>query len=492
MTDINTFYDKKSIAKNLIWLALLCILCKTTKGIAFAVLIPIALAFVMQARNTALLFVIFLSAAAMTINPFFMPHTMVFAVSQKVLMLMASVFLSLQIFGRRHSGLITPLLSLVPYLVYMAVVSQSGWSPVISNLKLVLFTMIYFAFYGCAVRVIEDRSDERKVRAMILTLAVFYILGSFVLLLAFPGISYMSPDEILENPGAISLFMGATNHSQALGPTMAMFSVILFADLMFSIQKPDRLYVALLLLVPLLIYKTSSRTAMGSYVAGMAFVTFFAMRSRGIIKTRWRLAVTNFMLMAAVFGAISISVVPPLRDKATRFLVKNYSGETVVSKETILASRTAVLEGTLANWRRSPVIGNGFQVSDRMQGVKVDSIRDMLTAPVEKSTWTYAILEEGGVIGMVLFSVFLLTALGQMVRRQAYIGASMLFTFVMVNFGEFGMFSMSAEGGLFWCMVFVGVILDYKRYIAIRQREEQAAFERSMQFGEPVMFGPPA
>ena len=484
------FYDKKALVHGLLWLVALFVTCKFTKGVAFALLIPVALVFVMQARNTALLFVIFFSAAAMTMNGFFMPHTVEFVVSQKVLMLMASVFLSLQIFGRRHSGLITPLLSLVPYLMYMALVSQSGWSPVISNLKLVLFTMIYFAFYGCAVRVIEDRSDERKVRTMVLVLAIFYIFGSLALL-AFPGISYMSPDEMLNNPGAISLFKGATNHSQALGPTVAMFSVILFADLMFSIQKPDRLYVALLLLAPFLIYKTSSRTAMGSYVAGMAFVTFFAMRSRGIIKTRWRLAVTNFMLMAAVFGAISISVIPSLRDKATRFLVKNYSGETFVSKETILASRTSVLEGMLTNWRRSPVIGNGFQVSDRMKGVQVDSIRDMLTAPVEKSTWTYAILEEGGVIGMVLFSVFLLTSLGLMVKRQAYIGASMLFTFIMVNFGEFGIFAMSAGGGLFWCMGFVGVILGYKRYVAIRQREEQAAFERSMLLGEPVMFGPP-
>lgn len=482
MSGDNTFYDKKSIAKNLMWLVLLFTACKFSRGFAFALLIPITLAFIMQGRNTALLFVIFISAAAMVVNPYFMPHSVAFVVSQKVLMLLAAFILSLQVFGRRHSALITPLLSLFIYLVYMVFVSQGGWAPAISNLKLFLFTMIYCAYYGCAVRVIEDRSDDQKVRTMILTLGMFYIFGS-ILLMPFPGISYMSGEEILNNPMTISLFMGATNHSQALGPTVAMFSVLLFADLMFSIQRPDKLYMLMLFLAPFILYRTSSRTAMGSYVAGMAFVTFFAMRSIGMIKTKWRRAVTNFMLTVIVLGSISISVVPPLRDRATRFLLKSYSGETAISKEVILSSRAAVLDKTLANWREKPLTGNGFQVSDKMVNVQIKGIKDMLSAPVEKSTWTYAILEEGGVIGMILFSVFLLTSIGLMLKRHAYIGASVLFTFVMVNFGEFGIFSMSAEGGLFWCMVFMGVILDYKRYVVMRQRDAQAAFERSIAYG---------
>ena len=222
---------------------------------------------------------------------------------------------------------------------------------------------------------------------------------------------------------------------------------------------------------------------MGSYVAGMAFVTFFAMRSIGMIKTKWRRAVTNFMLTVIVLGSISISVVPPLRDRATRFLLKSYSGETAISKEVILSSRAAVLDKTLYNWREKPLTGNGFQVSDQMVNMQINGIKDMLSAPIEKSTWTYAILEEGGVIGMILFSLFLLTSIGLMLKRHAYIGASVLFTFVMVNFGEFGIFSMSAEGGLFWCMVFMGVILDYKRYVVMRQRDAQAAFERSIAYG---------
>ncbi len=477
---IPEFYDKKALAKNIFWLVVLFAACKFSKGAAFAVLIPIALVFIVQARNTALLAVLFVASAAMTMNPFFMPHTVLFVASQKVLMLMAACFLALQVFGRRHSALITPLLSIFPYLIYMVFVSQGGWMPAISNLKLFLFMMVYCALYGCAVRVIEDRCDECKVRTMVLVLGIFYIFGSLALI-PFPGISYMSSEDLLRDPTAISLFRGTTNHSQALGPLVAMFSVMLFADLVFSIQRFEPLYMVLLAVAPYLIYRTSSRTAMGSFVAGMAFVTFFAMNSKGIVKTRWRRAITNFMLMIAVLGSISISVVPPLRDKATKFLLKSYSGETAISKEIILASRASVLDRTLYNWRHSPIIGNGFQVSDSMEGMQIDGIRDILSAPVEKSTWTYAILEEGGVIGMILFSLFILISIGLMVKRRAYIGASMLFTFIMVNFGEFGIFSMSAEGGLFWCMVFVGVILDHKRQIAARKRHEEA-FARALAF----------
>lgn len=477
---IPEFYDKNALARNFFWLVVLFAVCKFSKGAAFAVLIPITLVFIIQARNTALLATLFVASAAMTMNSFFMPHTVSFVVSQKLLMLMAACFLALQVFGRRHSALITPLLSLFPYLIYMVFVSQDGWSPVISNMKLFLFTVIYCALYGCAVRVIDDRCDERNVRTMILVLGMFYIFGSLALM-PFPGISYMSSEEMIGNPLTINLFKGTTNHSQALGPTVAMFSVMLFADLVFSIQRFEPLYMVLLAVAPFLLYRTSSRTAMGSYLAGMAFVTFFAMNSKGIVKTRWRRAMTNSILMIAVLGSISISVVPPLRDKATKFLLKSYSGETAVSMELIMASRSKVYESTLENWRRKPIVGNGFQVSDEMEGIRINGIRDMLSAPVEKCTWVYAILEEGGVIGMILFSLFLLISLGLMVKRHAYIGASMLFTFVMVNFGEFGIFSMSADGGLFWCMVFVGVILDHKRQIAAKRRDEEA-FARTLAF----------
>lgn len=480
MIDDNPFYDKKALAKNFFWLAVLFVVCKFTGGAAFVVLIPITLVFIVQARNTALLAVLFVASSAMTMNPFFMPHTVLFVASQKVLMLMAASFLALQVFGRRHSALITPLLSIFPYLIYMVFVSQGGWMPAISNLKLFLFTMIYFALYGCAVRVMDDRCDERKVRTMVLVLGIFYIFGSLALI-PFPGISYMSSDELLKDPTAISLFKGTTNHSQALGPTVAMFGVMLFADLVFSIQRSEPLYMALLTVAPYLLYRTSSRTALGSFAAGMAFVTFLAMNGSGVVKTKWRRAMTNFMLMIAVLGSISISVVPPLRDKATRFLLKSYSGETVVSMEVIMASRSRIYESTLENWRRKPIVGNGFQVSDEMEGMQINGVRDMLSAPVEKCTWLYAILEEGGVIGMILFVLFLLISIGLMVKRRAFIGASMLFTFIMVNLGEFGIFSMSAGGGLYWCMVFVGVILDHKRQIAAKRRDEEA-FARALAF----------
>ena len=477
---IPELYDKKALARNFFWLVVLFAACKFSKGAAFAVLIPITLVFIVQARNTALLATLFVASAAMTMTSFFMPHTVPFVASQKVLMLMAAFFLALQVFGRRHSVLITPLLSIFPYLIYMVFVSQGGWMPAISNLKLFLFTMIYCALYGCAVRVTEDRCDGRNVRTIVLVLGIFYIFGSLVLI-PFPGISYMSSEELLRDPTAISLFKGTTNHSQALGPTVAMFSVMLFADLVFSIQRFEPLYMALLAVAPYLILRTSSRTAMGSYLAGMAFVAFFAMNSKGIVKTRWRRAMTNSILMIAVIGSISISVVPPLRDKATKFLLKSYSGETAVSMELIMASRSSVYERTLENWRRKPIVGNGFQVSEEMEGIRIDSIRDILSAPVEKCTWVYAILEEGGVIGMILFSLFLLISIGLMVKRHAYIGASMLITFVMVNLGEFGIFSMSADGGLFWCMVFIGVILDHKRQIAAKRRDEEA-FARALAF----------
>lgn len=470
----NPDYDKRRLLKNIGWFCVLLMACKFTQGMAFDLLIPFLLVAIMQRKDTVLFGIILIGSLVMDISGYFIPKSVPMVVGQKGMMLMASVFLTLQAFGRRHSPLVTPVLSLFLYLIFIAIASQSGWCPVISNLKMLLFVMVFMALYSCAVIVMAGRADVRKLREFMLTVACFIIFGS-LLVRPFGSISMMGAEELRANPDVVSLFRGVSIHSQTLGPWVAMVGSWLFADWAFSIQRKDKLYLALCLCCPIILYMTSSRTAMASYLAGMMFASYFVITSRSVKRT-WRSRVTSWVMVLAVLGGISILAVPQMRDKAFGFIMKYDKSSKKITSDAVWGSRLHKLDAALENWRRSPVVGNGFQVSEDMKYLRVNGVRDVLSAPIEKSTWTYAILEEGGVIGMILFCLFIVVSLVAMIRRKAYIGATMLFTFLMTNFGEFGFFAMSATGGFFWCLTFAGLIFDHKRLhgVAVRVWQQEA------------------
>ena len=465
---MNRFYNFNTLTRYLIWLAVLVLSCKFTKGGAFVALLPVAYSLLAQRKNEVFFYVLMITTFSMEMNSYFMPKSFTMVVSQKLLLMSVAGILLLQVFGRRHSSLLTPVLSLLPYLLFMTGTAHAGWSPAISYLKLLLFVMVFFALYGCAVRTMNDRCDGGKIRTMILAMSCFMIFGS-LLLLPFPGISYMGADELLRNPGTVSLFKGMSWHSQTLGPMLAMLATVLFADWVFSIQRRDWLYFGLIACALLLIFKTSSRTAMGSFLGGVGFVSFFALKDRGVIS-KVRAKIVTYALFSVLLGGVLVLTVPRLNTAVRTFILKydKGAGPKTLDKDVILGSRRHKLDSALYNFHRSPVIGNGFQVSEEMAYVKINGLRDMLSAPVEKSTWTYAILEEGGVIGMILFVLFILVSLGLMIRRRAFVGAASLFTFLVVNMGEFGFFSMSASGGTSWTMIFAGLTLDHVRLQNLR------------------------
>ena len=460
------FYDKKALAKGFFLCLFLLLVCKFSHSAAFAVLVPMTLFLFMMKKNVAIMSVAFFSTLSLVLSEFFIEKTMIFAISQKILLLMLSVLLLPSFCAIRHSRVQSSLLFLFWYLLYMLIVSQFGWSPVISNLKMLLFVMVFICYYGISLKLINDKTiTESNIRTPILVFVLLLVVGS-VLVSPFPQISQLRYERLLLRADAgVSLFTGITNHSQALGPIMAILSVFLFADLVFSIQKSDKLYIVLLILCPYLIYKTSSRTAMGSYLIGMMFVSFIALHCKRFIQSRGRRSVVNSIFLIGFLGVISIFLVPSIREKATLFIAKANEDVSELTTESIMRSREAVLNNALYNWRMKPITGNGFQVSQLYENVKINSIKDMISAPVEKSTWTYAVLEEGGVIGFVIFLIFILINIGLMLKRNAYIGASLFFTFIIINLGEFTIFSMSGVGGLYWLLVFLGLVIDEKRNI---------------------------
>lgn len=463
----NKPYDVKVLVRCLVWLCVMVALMMPTKGSA-AVLFPIvALGALAQNKTKTLFFVVLMMIVATVGNQFLMPKNFVFAITVRVTLGLLAVFMALQNAGQKTSRFVTPLLGILFYLIWECVSSAQGWSPMVSYLKLLLFCGIYFAFYSVANKAATSSGiTASEMRAIVLSVAVFIIGGSAVLLF-FPGIGMMNFGDFTDPTKAmlgVSLFKGMTMHSQSLGPIVAGLATILFADLIFSIKRCDRLYTALLLIAPYIVFKTSSRTAMGALLGGIGVSTWLFVGAKGVGQ-RWKGKIISFMTFAGMTFLCFTLALSSVRQKINTFLVKFHQADAseAISFEELTITRQGLIDEAMHNFRKKPIIGNGFQVSEDMESDGRQGIKDYLSAPIEKGVWISAVLEEGGIGGFILFVGFLVTAFSLFVKRRAYISASILFMIALSNMGEFTFFSMSYTGGLLWLLEFCAVAMDSHR-----------------------------
>ena len=469
---MNAVYDKALLMRGLLGLLLLCVAMKVTGGAGFLLIIPfVILGF--SKNKSGLLFWCLLATTMMTITSHgLIPKGSVFAIANRALYLFVGGVMTLQLVSLRSSKTLTPLLAFLPYLAYMAIVSSVGWMPIISYLKLFLFFIVFMAFYSASTALQHYQLGIQQLRSVFLCFACFIIIGSIVLI-PFPSVSLLNVQQFYLQYGYYpteGLFTGVTWHSQALGPLVAICSVILLADLLFAIRKWDWLYGMLLFLAPILIYKTGSRTAMGVYLAGLCFVSFVFMCAKGV-GARWKNNVLSILFMLGLIGGCAFMATPSLRQSAIHFIFKTRGHEIAAERqtfETFTSSRQFLIDHAIANFKESPWIGNGFQVSTNYKGMKVSSWKQLLSAPIEKGVWVAAVLEEGGIFGMILFCLFWVIAFYLLLTRHAFIGAAGLFVLFISNFGEFTIFSISGNGGLLWAMIFMALAMD-----AARLRQER-------------------
>lgn len=465
----NLPFDWKTLKQVLGFFTVMLLACKVTNSVAYIVTLPIAF-WAISTRNSVWLFTMLLyMSASLCTNTFFIPKTGFMVQMQRGEMCILGAFMLLTIFGQKKVLFLTPFLGMFIYLLYMIPVSLQGWAPVISMMKLVLTFFVFFGFYGMAVRVsVDERQNINRIRSVVIAYGVYMIVYS-VLTWPVPSISQLGAADLtaadiaarLEN---ISLFKGMTQHSQVLGPFAAMVGVITLGDYLFSVRKHFWLYDLILASCCFCLFKSSSRTALAGMIAGWGIIWFNFMRARGL-KVRWKAAVTQIGTTAIVLGVLATLLVGPVRERVLGFVVK-YGGKNVklsmITAEDVLSSRQAKLDGCIANWKKSPYIGNGFQVSEEMQAIT--DFKELLTAPVEKSTWVYAILEEGGTIGEIIFCLWVLAVIILLAKRHAHIGLAGFVTLITLNMGEFTIFSLSYSGATMWALTFAGCVLDSQRY----------------------------
>lgn len=464
-------YDLKKIYR---WLAIfgaICLAMIPTKGAAFAIVVPLALYALSKKRLDLLFFWIVLIAVSPYVNGYFMPKNIVHGISFRAGMVLIGLFGTFLLLSSRLSKFLAPLLGLFVYLLYMTIPSAVGWAPMISFMKLGLFAAFYMAvLYMANAAINSERYQMNDFRNVVLAFAIFFIFGS-ILVYPFPAISLMNAQELLEKGMVVtSLYKGVTNHSQTFGMVSAFWVVFLYADLIFHIRRTDKLYLALLLCASFLLYKSSSRTAMGTALCGIMVSSWYLMNMKGV-GARWRNKVISGLVFLSVLAVAGVLLVPSLRQSVIKYALKyadESNGSLEFNMDQALHTRQFLIDQQLYNYHRRPTIGWGFQVSEQVGEMARQSSAFILSAPVEKGVWVTAILEEGGICGAFVYWGYFLGALLLLMSRKAYFGVTMFVVIHVANLGEFTMFSMSGVGGLWYSFLFIAVAFDAKRMKALQ------------------------
>lgn len=462
----NDFYDIKSFWQSFAVIIAMVALMKVTNGTGFALAVPLAFIAAFRQKEESLFFWILFACMTILGNKNFMPKDFIYSVSNRVMLSGVGLYGGLLFLSQRKSKFVKPFLGIFAYLLYAFIPSSMGWAPKISCMKIVLFSLIFMTMiYAANKAIVDERTSDRKLRSVFLAYAVFIIFGS-MLLLPVPHLASLDADAILKSKIIVtSLFTGMLNHSQALGPVTCVLAVVLVGDMLLNLQRADKLYILLLLCCPILIYKTSSRTAMGSFVVGLALIAFFFMRTKQL-RHRWKSMAMSVILLTLAFLSVAVLLTPSIRNHIVKFAMKSYSQtaeEVVFDSEVMTSTRQVLIDRQIENFHERPAIGWGFQVSEEVGYMERHSSGLLLTAPIEKGVWVTAILEEGGAIGWTLYVLYFVIATCMLIKRRAYMGATAFLVFHVSCLGEFSMFSMSSEGGIWYTLLFLSLVFDAKR-----------------------------
>ena len=242
-------------------------------------------------------------------------------------------------------------------------------------------------------------------------------------------------------------FQGILGHPQEFGVTMALLSVWLIAKVLVQ-KEPTWLSLGLLGVSMLLVGLSEARTGalallLGSTIAAVLITVqsgthlgarFPGLRSRKVCLT---------LAVGFICAILSAGV---LADKLTGF-VRKRSNTTSLAKA-YEVSRGGLMDEMWANIQDKPFEGIGFGVASNLQKMKI--VRDPVlglpvSAIIEKGVLPLAVLEELGLMGLMLVVLWLWQLLWRS-ARGGFLPLALCLTALLLNMGESMLFSTSGMG----------------------------------------------
>ncbi len=412
------------------------------------------------------------------LNPVLMPRYHLFTVIARFgsFAMLAALILSANGRSRRHQ---IPLGLLVLYLAFAVISSTYGYFPLISYLKIVNFAFFILGLYLGTRNLHQYPNAIAEIRHCILAIILLLTYGT-LLTLPFPSVAYFTSlrSVLLEYGFAYAtrvysegertlLLTGITIHSQFLGPTAASCFGWLLCDMWLVKRRLSLLHLALLIPIPFICFMTRSRLALFILLPALLLTTLFCLPKakvpRRVKASFWGLITLGFLVL------FSVAVISEVQDRTiSRWLRKtdDVSSDDRSLGTALTISRQGLIDMNLRDFRRNRFLGSGFQVASSTRAMYKAGKASIFSATIEKGLLPLMVLGETGILGAVVFSIFLIVFYTTC-RRKHYVATATLFTiYLFNNMAEATFFSPSGAGGFYWLALVVGsYCIDMQQYI---------------------------
>ena len=377
--------------------------------------------------------------------------------------------------AKTRSKMKVPIGWMVAYLCCAAVSSIGGWFPFISYFKILNFLLFILGVKLGVQNMDGNIRDIGIIRHGLIVLAAFIILGSLAAY-PFPAIGYsMEIDNArlwgaygtdaeigqdLIASGSIILFSGVLRHSQLLAPMTAMFMIWVLCDMIFIERRLSWIHGGILLAAPFLLYLTKSRTGLLALAVGMLLITFYAL-PQAILPQRLKIRMKGILLTGCVLMGVVAAIAEVRSHSISGWIFKwdadgANSGDAV---ESIISTRMGLVGNNMHDFYMNPLLGMGFQVVENHRYLYSQGRISLISAPIEKGVLPTMILGEGGLLGALVFLLFLITFYGFFIKKKYVATVTLFTTFLATNMGEASFFSPGGHGGLYWLISIAGGLL---------------------------------
>ncbi len=312
--------------------------------------------------------------------------------------------------------------------------------PEISILKLISWSITVISIL-CSWSMITDNQKEENFKWFFGFLSTIILLST--ILWPYTEITY-------NNNG--NGFQGILNQPQAFGLTMALFLVLSLYGMRVEKINSIFVYVIIIFAIILLILSKSRTSIITIIFIVFSYINFEFFKNiikstGGFLKMPIRILLPYLLLLIIYGFALNSQYV---RD----FFLK---GSWLIDQDLLsiyVSSRYIVIEPMLDNIKNHPFFGIGFGVpslEDKVLIYRSDFFDLPISAPVEKSLTPLAVIEELGILGFIIFILWIWSAL----RKSISLGLPsfvMVIFVLVINLAESVLFSVGGMGMLIWIM----------------------------------------
>lgn len=495
-TDFKLFKD---VAKGMALLVLVLLVCGKTMGAGAILVAGVAFMCAVSGRIGWAIIGYILFPFMVIINPFVIPKE---GITGMVLRLApAFVTVGLLISGAsRHGRHQIPIGFIWLYLFVAFLCSMGGYYPSISYLKVVNCAILFIGLQ-LGFRNIDKRpQDVMTMRKFLLVITSFVVFGSIAVWVLFPGAAYMTSvrraivvegmeaaEALLKESSGMKLLAGITNHSQCLAVVLPCSLAWLACDMFFIEKRLSPFHIWTILAGLPLIYMTRSRIAFLIFAVSVILIYFYCLKKVNI-RPHIRARLKSAMMAAIILMGVAAGVMEARNQSITKWLRKteDLAADTRDFGEAFTHTRQGKIEENLADFHRNPIFGSGFQVTEDMQYSYRHEKGLILSASIEKSILPLMVLGETGVVGGIVFLIYIIAFYVTCIKKRYYCCATLHTIYLTANMAEATYFSPGGSGGYLWVLCVGGgfiidtVVLYHRRLnrIARQQQLEMITMQR--------------